>query len=316
MRTRRARVVRWLRAARRAGAGPPRGPLDRPGPDDGRLPRRPPLADAARARARPTSSSYGCSSTPHSSTTPPTSPPTHATRRATPSSPPTRASTTCSRPPRRGRLPARLCDHRLDRRVDRQARGRPPRPRALRRRHDRRHQDAEHGRARRRLLRTEGRPAGGRGPAAGARPQHAGPDRGLPHDPRSPTASRCRAATRCCRPPIASGPPPCTARWQRVRQVGARRRARPRRRRAAGLAELSAAGIEPDYLELVDADTLAPVHEIDGEVLALVAAQVGPARLIDNDLIRPRLGTMGAARNDTPNIDDEVATPHGAPTTA
>ena len=38
------------RAACRAGAGPPRGPRDRPGPDDGSLPRRPPLADAARAR--------------------------------------------------------------------------------------------------------------------------------------------------------------------------------------------------------------------------------------------------------------------------
>jgi pantoate--beta-alanine ligase len=55
--------------------------------------------------------------------------------------------------------------------------------------------------------------------------------------------------------------------------------------RAAGLVELSAAGIEPDYLELVDADTLAPVRAINGKVLALVAAQVGPARLIDNDLI-------------------------------
>ena len=72
---------------------------------------------------------------------------------------------------------------------------------------------------------------------------------------------------------------------QRVRQSVLAGQHDPDAARAAGLAELSAAGIEPDYLELVDADTLAPVHEIDGKVLALVAAQVGPARLIDNDLI-------------------------------
>ena len=60
----------------------------------------------------------------------------------------------------------------------------------------------------------------------------------------------------------------------------------PRAARAAGLAELRAAGIEPDYLELVATDTLNPVSAVNGEVLALVAARVGPARLIDNDLIR------------------------------
>jgi pantoate--beta-alanine ligase len=55
--------------------------------------------------------------------------------------------------------------------------------------------------------------------------------------------------------------------------------------RARGLAELSAAGIEPEYLELVSARTLAPVQQIDGEVLALIAAKVGATRLIDNELI-------------------------------
>ncbi len=55
--------------------------------------------------------------------------------------------------------------------------------------------------------------------------------------------------------------------------------------RARGLAELGAAGIEPEYLELVSADTLAPVERIDGDVLALIAAQVGTTRLIDNELI-------------------------------
>jgi pantoate--beta-alanine ligase len=55
--------------------------------------------------------------------------------------------------------------------------------------------------------------------------------------------------------------------------------------RAQGLAELISAGVEPEYLELVSADTLEPVGEIDGEVLALIAAQVGTTRLIDNELI-------------------------------
>jgi pantoate--beta-alanine ligase len=60
----------------------------------------------------------------------------------------------------------------------------------------------------------------------------------------------------------------------------------PSRARARGLSELSCAGIEPEYLELVSADTLAPLQRIDGGVLVLVAAQVGAARLIDNELIQ------------------------------
>lgn len=55
--------------------------------------------------------------------------------------------------------------------------------------------------------------------------------------------------------------------------------------RARALAELTAGGVEPEYFELVDADTLAPVADINGEVLAVVAARVGATRLIDNELI-------------------------------
>jgi pantoate--beta-alanine ligase len=40
--------------------------------------------------------------------------------------------------------------------------------------------------------------------------------------------------------------------------------------------------IEPEYLELVSADTLVPVSRVEGDVLALVAARVGAIRLIDN----------------------------------
>ncbi len=47
-------------------------------------------------------------------------------------------------------------------------------------------------------------------------------------------------------------------------------------------AELTHAQIEPEYFELVDAHTLEPVSEINGDLLAVVAARVGTTRLIDN----------------------------------
>jgi pantoate--beta-alanine ligase len=50
--------------------------------------------------------------------------------------------------------------------------------------------------------------------------------------------------------------------------------------------ELTAAGIEPEYLEARDAESLTPVTELnDRPVLIAVAARVGGARLIDNVLI-------------------------------
>jgi len=52
--------------------------------------------------------------------------------------------------------------------------------------------------------------------------------------------------------------------------------------------ELSEAGIEPEYLEVRDAEDLSPVGELNGRpVLLAVAAQIGGARLIDNVLIEP-----------------------------
>jgi pantoate--beta-alanine ligase len=56
----------------------------------------------------------------------------------------------------------------------------------------------------------------------------------------------------------------------------------------AARAELSAAGIEPEYLEARDAEDLSPVTELGSRpVLIAVAARVGGARLIDNVLIEP-----------------------------
>lgn len=60
--------------------------------------------------------------------------------------------------------------------------------------------------------------------------------------------------------------------------------------RERALAELAHAGIEPEYFELVSADTLAPLQRIDGDVLAVLAAPVGGTRLIDNHLIQPPNG--------------------------
>ena len=55
---------------------------------------------------------------------------------------------------------------------------------------------------------------------------------------------------------------------------------------AAAAAELERAGVEPDYLEARDAESLAPVESLNGRpVLVAVAARFGRARLIDNLVI-------------------------------
>jgi len=56
----------------------------------------------------------------------------------------------------------------------------------------------------------------------------------------------------------------------------------------AGRRVLAAAGIEPEYLEARDPESLQPVAVLSGgPVLVALAARVGGARLIDNVLIRP-----------------------------
>jgi pantoate--beta-alanine ligase len=61
--------------------------------------------------------------------------------------------------------------------------------------------------------------------------------------------------------------------------------------------ELTSSHVEPDYLELVSADTLAAVSAIDGDVLAVVAARLGETRLIDNQIIRTAPATPGGPDN-------------------
>ena len=65
---------------------------------------------------------------------------------------------------------------------------------------------------------------------------------------------------------------------------------------AAARAELATAGLEPEYLELLRADDLAPPRWTAGERLVVaVAARVGRARLIDNVVttLRPAGGNAG-----------------------
>jgi pantoate--beta-alanine ligase len=75
----------------------------------------------------------------------------------------------------------------------------------------------------------------------------------------------------------------------------------PRAVIARARGELTSSEIELEYLELVSAETLAPVQKIDGDVLAVIAARVGATRLIDNQIIRARpAGASGPPTNGRP----------------
>ena len=81
----------------------------------------------------------------------------------------------------------------------------------------------------------------------------------------------------------------------------------PEAARAAGYSTLAEAGIVPEYLAVVAADTMEPVTSVQDDVLVAVAAQIGSVRLIDNVPIT-------VMRSTSSSTDTEVATPHGAPT--
>jgi pantoate--beta-alanine ligase len=49
---------------------------------------------------------------------------------------------------------------------------------------------------------------------------------------------------------------------------------------------------EPDYVELVDAETLEPVTRLRGVCLAMLSVRIGATRLIDNLLIEERDGAF------------------------
>ena len=79
--------------------------------------------------------------------------------------------------------------------------------------------------------------------------------------------------------------------------------------------ELEREALEPEYLAIVDAQTLAPLDSLEAaagsgasEVLIVVAAQVGPARLIDNALVRV---APDGAQAQQENVNRPVATAAG-----
>jgi len=71
--------------------------------------------------------------------------------------------------------------------------------------------------------------------------------------------------------------------------------------------------VEPEYLALVDPDTLEPVESLDAEALLALAARVGAVRLIDNATLSPTgvpgLGaeqTRGARQEPTQPLEGEA----------
>jgi pantoate--beta-alanine ligase len=78
---------------------------------------------------------------------------------------------------------------------------------------------------------------------------------------------------------------------------------------AAGRAVLERAGVDVEYLSLVDPGTMEPLSDLRGDALALVAGRLGATRLIDNIVV-----TASAGAEETPTIENEVATRLRAPT--
>ena len=156
---------------------------DRPRPDDGRVPRRPRVADARRPQGQRRDGRLAIRQpgAVRRSARPRRLPPRRGARRGRRRGPRRRRPL---RAAHRAGLPRRVLDDRRRRRPLRHPRGRPPRRGPLRRRLHRRGQAVQHGRARRGLLRPEGRAAGRRPQAHGARSRLPAADRGPPHRPR------------------------------------------------------------------------------------------------------------------------------------
>ena len=121
----------------------------------------------------------------------------------------------------------------------------------------------------------------------------------LPDRARGRTAWRCPAATRCLSAERALARARAAARRctrpRAARADGERSAARLLARRARG--DASPRGVEPEYLELVDPETLEPRQELDAEALLVVAARVGETRLIDNALLAPAPGHVHVNRS-------------------
>jgi pantoate--beta-alanine ligase len=78
----------------------------------------------------------------------------------------------------------------------------------------------------------------------------------------------------------------------------------------AARAAMLAFGVEPEYIALVEPDTLEPVMEITGDTLLAIAARVGAVRLIDNAILTATDAHSDAATNGSAKTDG----PHGSHT--
>ncbi len=68
----------------------------------------------------------------------------------------------------------------------------------------------------------------------------------------------------------------------------------------AARTELARMGLEPQYVELVDPDTMVPLAVLDRPGLLAIAARVGRVRLIDNALLVPPAGAEVSPSADSP----------------
>ena len=272
---------RWPRCAKRGGS-------DRLRADDGRAPRRPHGAGRGSAAARATRSSPRSSSTRRSSAPMRTSPPIRAAR------PPMRTMLEeggCAllwAPDAATMYPDGFATNVRSPAIsdDLDGAARPG------------HFDGvatvvleavRPGPPRRRLVRREGLSAARRDPPHGARPRPCRSRSSASRPSATPTASPCPRATPISATRSGARPAPCRAR-------SARRRARSRRGApvaealAAARDKLAEAGFDPiDYVELRDAETLAPASSLDRPARLLAAARIGRTRLIDNLPVGARL---------------------------
>ena len=77
---------------------------------------------------------------------------------------------------------------------------------------------------------------------------------------------------------------------------------------------IAAAGGAIDYVTLVDPDTLEPVQQVNGPVVALVAAKFGDTRLIDNAILEcDGLPSLSTTRETSPVPNPAVLTSDGKP---
>jgi pantoate--beta-alanine ligase len=74
---------------------------------------------------------------------------------------------------------------------------------------------------------------------------------------------------------------------------------------SAARAAMRPFGITPEYLALVDPETLEPVSELAGEALLAIAAPIGDVRLIDNTILEP---TPASTSSQPPLQGEAIAT--------